>query len=90
MRLQMAAIKGLREMHPVTNGIVNALRAAMESESLFCRVRMDAAMALAAAAGTDFNGVHLGLLCGGMSVATAATRSVRTVSSSLPFQACNA
>ena len=46
----------------MTNGIVNALRAAMESESLFCRVRMDAAMALAASAGTDYNGAHPALL----------------------------
>lgn len=58
---QMAAIRGLKEMQPATLGVVNTLRAAMENPALFCRVRMEAAAALAASAGTEFNGAVAGL-----------------------------
>ena len=54
--LQLAAIRGLVEMKPVTVGVVNTLKATLESTTLFCRVRMEAALALASTAGTEYNG----------------------------------
>ena len=48
-------------MQPATRGVVSIMRAAMESPALFCRVRMEAALALAATAGTEHNGA---LSCG--------------------------
>ena len=58
----MAAVRGLKETQPVSSAVVNTLmKAAIKSSNLFCRVRMEAALALAAAAGTEFNGAHAGL-----------------------------
>ena len=54
--LQMAAVRGLREMQPVTQGVVSTLRVTMENPTMFYGVRSEAALALAAVAGTQFNG----------------------------------
>ncbi len=53
---QLAAVQGLRETQPPSVGMVNVLRRGMEDASIFCRVRGEAALALAQGAGTDHNG----------------------------------
>ena len=55
---QLAAVRGLRETQPPTVGMVNVLRRGMEDATIFCRVRGEAAMALAVGAGTEHNGEH--------------------------------
>ncbi len=54
--LQLAAVRGLRETQPPSVGMVNVLRRGMEDASIFCRVRGEAALALAHGAGTEHNG----------------------------------
>ncbi len=55
---QLAAVRGLRETRPPSVGMVNVLRRGMEDATIFCRVRGEAAMALALGAGTEHNGEH--------------------------------
>ena len=56
--LQLAAVRGLRETQPPSVGMVNVLRRGMEDASIFCRVRGEAALALAHGAGTEHNGAY--------------------------------
>ena len=49
-------MRGLRETEPPSVGMVNVLRRGMEDASIFCRVRGEAALALARGAGTEHNG----------------------------------
>ena len=56
---QLAAVRGLRETQPPSVGMVNVLRRGMEDATIFCRVRGEAAMALAFGAGTEHNGEEL-------------------------------
>ena len=59
---QLAAVRGLRETQPPSVGMVNVLRRGMEDASIFCRVRGEAAMALAVGAGTEHNGEQMTIL----------------------------
>ncbi|KAK9859317.1 hypothetical protein WJX84_011010 [Apatococcus fuscideae] len=43
---QAAAVAGLAAMQPATFGIANALQACLQNPAIFCRIRIDAAMAL--------------------------------------------
>ena len=61
--LQLAAVQGLRETQPPSVGMVNVLRRGMEDASVFCRVRGEAALALALGAGTEHNGAPCSRPC---------------------------
>ncbi|KAK9806814.1 hypothetical protein WJX72_003626 [[Myrmecia] bisecta] len=44
---QSLAIRGLAEMRPASPGVLNILRSCLENDMVYCRIRIEAAMALA-------------------------------------------
>ncbi|KAK9825158.1 hypothetical protein WJX81_006717 [Elliptochloris bilobata] len=50
---QSAAVAGLAALRPITYGVVNALRACAGNAVVYCRVRVEALMALGRTAGAD-------------------------------------